>query len=152
MIFFSWSPNEEFLAFLGRSSKYKDEEIGYMYLYNLKTKLLRKIYSFANCRDYPSPASWNASGDKLYFINKDNMVIEFDIKKNMIRDIVKGKGVYWISESELLIRKKTRNTIYIICDQKMKNICLNWVGGNIHRFHYLPTKKSFYAGIQCRGD
>lgn len=123
----SWSPTEEFLVCLGSSSNSKDEKVGDIYLYNLKTNELKKIYSLASYFDYPSPPSWNSTGDKIYFINKDNVIIEFDIIKKTSLEITSGKGVYWISESELLIRKERKYYLYNLQSKEEKYLFkLGW--------------------------
>jgi|GEM_PF-4709516 len=125
---FSWSPDEEYLAFLGVSPiKSKDDKVGGLYLYNLKTKELKIIYPLASSFDYPSTPSWNNKGDKVYFISKDNMVIEFDLSTNTSQEITGGKGVDWVSETELLIRKERKYYLYNLKSKKEKYLFkLGW--------------------------
>jgi len=127
IVSFAWSPYEKFLAFLGVNIS-DNKKSGNIYLYNIKTKELKMIFPFANIFNYPSPPSWNNEGNKIFFVDKDNMIIEFDIKKNSIKKIVEGKGVYWISKSELLIRKKNKKYyLYNMLSKKEKYLFkLGW--------------------------
>ena len=112
----SWSPTEEYLAFLGTDDKF--DKIGNIHIYNLRTKEFRTIYSFANYFDYPSSPSWDGTGKKIYFVNRDNLIIEFDIIANTLKEITGGKAVHWISESKILIRKERKK--YYLYDFKSK--------------------------------
>ena len=91
----SWHPREKFLAFLGPEHKHDvDTRVGNIHLYNIKSNEFRTISYSATCFNYPSPPSWNDTGDKLYFINKDHMIVEYNIVNDTSQVITHGKGVH----------------------------------------------------------
>jgi hypothetical protein len=105
----SWHPKETHIACIVNSD---------ICIFDIQAKKMISIYPNARLKDYPSPPSWNGNGDKLFFVDANNKIIAYDLTTNKYDEVTKGKGVHYLSDTELVVRGESDK--YYIYNLKTK--------------------------------
>jgi Tol biopolymer transport system component len=136
----SWSPNNKYIAFLGRSLTGKADYRLYLYSFDSKSYsqiLTEPVGSFR--------PTWSPDNSKIAFTNLDNQLVIIDLVKGQTSCLVKyGVAPSWSPDGKYILYRG-RHHVYLYSFENMKSqrIIRNWGRTDIRNFSWSPDSSYF---------